>query len=150
MYLPWNPSFEKPGGHNAEGIYWTPPCDNRVVDISGDDVKDTSIPFIFKIPVVEDLACPFGITNASTIAEAACGNLLPFLDASGDCSGATCGPTLVNIYGAYMNIFDLSMGSGNPLVLPTCPREHFAFRLKDVLSTWLYLWESGYCVERKH
>ena len=28
FYLPWNP-FEKPGGHNAERIYWTPPCDDE-------------------------------------------------------------------------------------------------------------------------
>ena len=141
FYLPWNP-FEKPGGHNAERIYWTPPCDGAGLGPSGNDCKNTPITFYLQDSSSGRFGgCPFGITNAGVGDASGNANVLPFLDASGDCSGATCGPTLVNIYGAYMNIFDIDANFGNQCGSTYLPAGTFAFRLKDVLSAWLYLWE---------
>ena len=144
FYLPWNP-FEKPGGNNAERIYWTPPCDDG-------GMAAGLIPVCHDPPTTFELqdassgrfgSCPFDGTGLVGGATAGIGsvNLLPFIDASGDCSGATCGPTLVNIYGAYMNIFDIDANFGNTCGSTYLPAGTFAFRLKDVLSAWLYLWE---------
>ena len=85
-------------------------------------------------------SCPFGRGGATNAGGGRSGNLLPFIDASGDCSGATCGPTLVNIYGAYMNIFDIdgNFACGEKTYLPAGV---FAFKLKILLSAWLYLWQ---------
>ena len=141
FYLPWNP-FEKPGGHNAERIYWTPPCDGAGLGPSGNDCKNTPITFYLQDPSSGRFGgCPFGITNAGVGDASGNANVLPFLDASGDCSGATCGPTLVNIYGAYMNIFDIDANFGNTCGSTYLPAGTFAFRLKTLLSAWLYLWE---------
>ena len=87
---------------------------------------------------------PFGITNAGVGDASGNANVLPFLDASGDCSGATCGPTLVNIYGAYMNIFDIDANFGNTCGSTYLPAGTFAFRLKDcafhlALSMGIYI-----------
>ena len=143
FYLPWNP-FEKPGGNNAERIYWTPPCDDG-------GMAAGLIPVCHDPPTTFDLqdassgrfgSCPFDGTGLVGGATAGIGsvNLLPFIDASGDCSGATCGPTLVNIYGAYMNIFDSieSLACGEKTYLPAGT---FAFKLKTLLSAWLYVWQ---------
>ena len=141
FYLPWNP-FEKPGGHNAERIYWTPPCDGAGLGPSGNDCKNTPITFYLQDSSSGRFGgCPFGITNAGVGDASGNANVLPFIDASGDCSGATCGPTLVNIYGAYMNIFDIDANFGNTCGSTYLPTGTFAFKLKDVLSAWLYLWE---------
>jgi len=141
FYLPWNP-FEKPGGHNAERIYWTPPCDKAGLGPSGNDCKNTPITFYLQDPSSGRFGgCPFGITNAGVGDASGNANVLPFLAASGDCSGATCGPTLVNIYGAYMNIFDIDANFGNQCGSTYLPAGTFAFRLKTLLSAWLYLWE---------
>ena len=128
FYLPWNP-FEKPGGHNAERIYWTPPCDDG-------GMADGLIPACRYPPASFFLqgvrsgrfgGCPFNGDISGSFGGTP--NILPFLDASGDCSGATCGPTLMNIYGAYMNIFDIieSFACGEKTYLPAGT---FAFKLK--------------------
>ena len=40
-----------------------------------------------------------------------------------------------------MNIFDIDANFGNTCGSTYLPAGTFAFRLKDVLSAWLYLWE---------
>jgi len=145
MYLPWNP-LQHPDSRNANDTWWAP-----------EDKSSTEL--IFSIMDVSDNAfgsCPFGnivkrarLDNSGVgipetlLAEKWMTNTLPFMDASGDCSGSFCGPSLVSIYGGHMKV--------RGTVIRGCARAHntsylppgtFAFSVRDLLSSWLYLWES--------
>lgn len=122
IYLPWNP-FEKPGAHNAHRIWWSATSTETVFQLQ--DASSGKFG-----------SCPFDISGVGVKK-----NILPALDASGDCSGAICGPTLASIYGAYMNISNTGEEFGDRCGSTYLPQGTFAFDLFTFLSTWLYLWE---------
>ena len=142
FYLPWNP-FEKPGAHNADKTWWTPPCIAIGMSSIGGLCKN-ALPIFY----LQDASsgrfgsCPFpDISGTIPKEDYSSQNILPFLNPSGDCSGATCGPALMNIYGAYIHIFNPDVNFGNKCGSTYLPEGTFAFNLKTLISTWLYLWE---------
>ena len=147
FYLPWNP-FEMPGGRNASKTWWVPSCGADGLDASGTDCKNAptmfyltdasggrfgSCPFPNLQTLSQDMQWPTDISGAQ--------NILPFLDASGDCSGAACGGSLLSIYGAYMDIAETDSRFGDRCGSTFLPSGTFAFNLHTLISTWLYLWE---------
>ena len=154
MLLPWNP-LEKPGGHNAMKTWWTPQClAPSLVVIEKENCSNPAPAFsIFDVSTNRFGSCPFE-NVAEYVGEQIGGdlvplefddgglhNILPFVDASGDCSGALCGPSLVSIYGAYMRITSDSILFGNPCNSSYLPEGTFAFDVRTLMGAWLYLWE---------
>ena len=142
MYLPWNP-LQKPGSNNANDTWWAP--------------EDPSVTeYIFSIMDVSENAfgwCPFkniiprmmNDNNVSYInpSDNWIENTLPYMDASGDCSGSFCGPSLVSIYGGHMKIRGTVIrGCSRANNTSYLPPGTFSFNVRDLLGSWLYLWES--------
>lgn len=123
--LPWNP-FEQPHAYNAGNIWSTPIC--AATDASGNLCTQQPPPFSIVDASGTFGSCPFDLSGET--------QALPFRDATGDCSGATCGPTFVSIYGAHM-MFDLSGNNCNSTYLP----DNAVSFDQRLLSTWRYFWE---------
>ena len=124
--LPWNP-FEQPHAYNAGHIWSTPTC--TTTDASGNLCAQQPPPFSIVDASGTFGSCPFDLSGET--------QALPFRNATGDCSGATCGPTFVSIYGAHM-MFDLSGNNCNSTYLPD---NAVSFDVKIILSVWRYFWE---------
>jgi len=155
--LPWNP-FERPGAHNANKTFWTPFCnqwDNnrercRPSGCSGDhdcygdcELRADRRP-IFTVDgagVRGFSSCPFNMPLWKTSGGAS-QDVLPYMfaDAS-DCSGSICGTSLVGIYGGHMTITNTDLSFINYCGSTYLPQGTFAFSMRTLLSTWLYLWE---------
>jgi hypothetical protein len=161
--LPWNP-FERPGAHNANKTFWTPycnqwdekgqrckqvcpaekwggapvPCHNQKCELHPPEQRP-----IFTIPGSTKgfSSCPFNMNNWLG-GGGASQDVLPYMfaDAS-DCSGSICGTSLVGIYGGHMAITNTDLSFINYCGSTYLPQGTFAFSMRTLLSTWLYLWE---------
>ena len=165
--LPWNP-FERPGAHNANKTFWTPYCNQW--DSNGQRCKpgcptrkhgkpppSETDPYynqkcelradrrpLFTIPAAPlggFSSCPFNMDHWVGSGGAS-QDVLPYMfaDAS-DCSGSICGTSLVGIYGGHMTITNTDLSFINYCGSTYLPQGTFAFSMRTLISTWLYLWE---------
>ena len=142
MYLPWNP-LQKPGSSNANDTWWAPEDPSITESIfSIMDVSENAFgwcPFKNIVPrMMNDNNVLYTDPSDNWIV-----NTLPYMDASGDCSGSFCGPSLISIYGGHMKIRGTVIrGCSRAKNTSYLPPGTFSFNVRDLLGSWLYLWES--------